>query len=75
MTQDEKDEMWMEARQDRRLRHEDKMLRRMEKREIEAGAMIGELASGKHYVFPVGGKYREGARHELIAFLIRNNYA
>lgn len=41
----------------------------------EADNMIGELANGKCYVFPVGGKYREGSRVELVSFLIRNNYA
>ena len=27
------------------------------------------------YVYPVGGRYREGTRSELIEFLIRNCYA
>jgi hypothetical protein len=27
------------------------------------------------YVFPVGGKYREGNRAELISYLIRNRHA
>jgi hypothetical protein len=59
----------------RRLASEDRYLARMEKREAMADLMIGELNSGKLYVYPVGGKYREGTRAELIAFLIRNNYA
>lgn len=40
--------------------------------------MIGELCrEGKtvYYVWPQGGKYREGSVSELIAFLLRNNYA
>jgi len=37
--------------------------------------MVGELSSGKCYVFPVGGKYREGNRADLISYLVRNNYA
>jgi hypothetical protein len=65
----------MDARQNRRLAAEDRFLARIEKREAAAEQMIGELNSGKLYVYPVGGKYREGTRSELIAFLIRNNYA
>ena len=65
----------LEARQARRMAAEDRYLARIEKREAEAEKMIGELSSGKCYVFPVGGKYREGTRLELISFLIRNNYA
>lgn len=65
----------LEARQSRRMAAEARFLGRIERREAEAEKMIGELSSGKCYVFPVGGKYREGTRSELIAFLIRNNYA
>ena len=65
----------LEARQARRMAAEDRYLARIEKREAEAEKMIGELSSGKCYVFPVGGKYREGTRLELVSFLIRNNYA
>lgn len=65
----------LEARQARRMAAEDRYLARIEKREAAAETMIGELSSGKCYVFPVGGKYREGTRGELVAFLIRNNYA
>ena len=65
----------LEARQNRRMAADDRFLARMEKREAEADKQIGELSSGKLYAFPVGGKYREGTRAELIAFLIRNNYA
>lgn len=54
---------------------QDKFLGRIEGREVAADTMIGELSSGKLYVYPVGGKYREGTRAELIAFLIRNRYA
>ena len=65
----------LEARQARRMAAEDRFLARMEKREAEAEKMIGQLNSGKCYVFPVGGKYREGTRAELVSFLVRNNYA
>jgi hypothetical protein len=69
------DERRAQARLSRRFAAEDRYLARMEKREEMADRMIGELNSGKLYVYPVGGKYREGTRSELIAFLIRNNYA
>lgn len=68
-------EQQLEASQNRRLANEHRYLVRLEKREAAAEQMIGELNSGKLYVFPVGGKYREGTRGDLIAFLIRNNYA
>lgn len=68
-------EQQLDARQARRMAAEDRFLARMEKREAKADAMIGELVSGKCYVFPVGGRYREGSRSDLIAFLLRNNYA
>lgn len=69
------DEQWFEARLNRRMASDDRYLARLEKREAKADAMIGELNSGKLYVWPVGGKYREGTRADLIAFLLRNNYA
>lgn len=50
----------------------------IEKREQKAVSQIGELVrDGKtvHYVSPQGGRYREGTVKELLAFLIRNNYA
>lgn len=65
----------LEARQSRRMASDARYLARMEKREAAAEQMIGELSSGKCYVFPVGGKYREGSRLELVQFLIRNRYA
>jgi hypothetical protein len=38
---------------------------------------VGELnRDGRpvFYIFPVGGKYREGSRAELADFLVRNGY-
>lgn len=70
-----KEERRAQARLSRRLASEDRYLERLSKREEIADRMIGELVSGKLYVYPVGGKYREGTRSELIAFLLRNNYA
>lgn len=63
------------ARQARRMAAEDRYLARLEKQEAAADMMIGELASGKYYVWPAGGKYRESAsKYELVTFLIRNRY-
>ena len=45
-------------------------------REELAENQIGDLNSGKFYVYPVGGKYKESnSKTELISYLIRNNYA
>lgn len=55
----------------RRLAADDRYLDKID----AAFDRIGELSSGKCYVYPVGGKYREGSRADLIAFLVRNNYA
>ena len=57
-----------------RMRNEGRFLDRIERREISAEAMIGELVNGKHYIFPIGGKYREGTKVELVRFLMRNKY-
>jgi hypothetical protein len=66
----------LEANQNRRMAAQDRALANLEKREDAAEKMIGELSSGKFYVFPVGGKYRESTNYgELIRYLIRNNYA
>jgi len=64
----------LEASQSRRMAAQDRFLARIEKRESAAEQMIGELSSGKFYVWPQGGKYREGSRADLVAFLVRNNY-
>ena len=65
----------LNATQSRRMAAQDRYLSRIDRREAAAAAMIGELSSGKCYVWPVGGKYREGNRADLISFLVRNNYA
>jgi len=66
-------EQLLEAKHLRRLRREDKFINRVEKQEARAAAMVGQLASGKFYVYPVGGTYREGTESELISFLVRNH--
>lgn len=68
-------EAQLDARQARRMHAEHRFLVRLERREAQAQKMIGALNGGKFYVYPVGGKYREGTEAELINFLIRNNYA
>lgn len=68
----------LDAAEARRFASQDRYLKRLEKREKKAEEMIGILCrEGKEvlYVWPQGGKYREGERHDLIAFLIRNKYA
>lgn len=68
----------LEGNQNRRMASQDRFLNTIDAREEEAEAMIGQLIrDGKtvHYVMPQGGKYREGSRLDLVAFLIRNNYA
>jgi hypothetical protein len=68
----------LNGNQNRRMANEARYLAQSERREDAAREMLGELCrEGKtvYYAFPVGGKYREGTRGELINFLIRNNYA
>lgn len=65
----------LDGRQARRIAAGNRAAHRQDKREAKAEQMVGELASGKCYVYPVGGTYREGERAELVAFLVRNNYA
>lgn len=71
-------DQFIESRANRRMTRDATLAAKMERREIAAEQMIGELCrEGKTvwYVWPQGGKYREGSRLDLIAFLIRNNYA
>ncbi|NBW19648.1 MAG: hypothetical protein EBR82_67910 [Caulobacteraceae bacterium] len=64
----------LNAKQNSRMAAQDRYLGRIEKRETAAEEMIGELSNGKFYVWPTGGKYREGDKAELISFLLRNKY-
>lgn len=72
---DTQTDKFLDAKLARRCAAENRYLDRLDRRETNAEKMIGELVSGKLYVYPVGGKYREGTRTDLIAFLLRNNYA
>ncbi len=66
----------LEARDARRHAAQARAEARREKREAAAEKMIGELASGLFYVWPVGGKYREAAsKYDLVQHLLRNKYA
>ena len=67
----------LEARQTRRMAEESRFLDKLERLTAKAERMIGELCrEGRtvYYVFPEGGKYREGSFGELVDFLIRNHY-
>ena len=67
----------LEGNQNRRMASQARFLNTIDSREEEAEAMLGQLIrDGKtvYYVSPQGGKYREGSRLELVAFLVRNNY-
>lgn len=71
----------LEGNQNRRMANQARALRswdELNEREDKAEEMLGQLQrAGKtvFYVWPQGGKYREGTRLELVAFLVRNNYA
>ena len=66
----------LDAREGRRHAAQSRAESRREKREAAAEQMIGELSSGRFYVYPVGGKYREAdTKHDLVQYLIRNKHA
>lgn len=69
--------MLHEANHNRRMANETRFLNRREILEAKAEKMIGEIVrEGREvfYIFPEGGKYREGGFSELVDFLIRNQY-
>ncbi|MBS3648786.1 hypothetical protein KEU06_09230 [Pseudaminobacter sp. 19-2017] len=77
MAGDQNYERYLEGRQLRRMKADDRWLARRERLEAKADRMIGELCrDGKtvHYVFPVGGRYKEGTWGELVDYLIRNKW-
>jgi dipeptidyl aminopeptidase/acylaminoacyl peptidase len=68
----------LDTRRDAREDRDYVTYQRLAKREGEAEDQIGELTRDGRtvfYVWPTGGKYREGSRSELVSFLIRNQYA
>lgn len=61
----------------RRAKAEDRWVEKMDRLYPLAESMIGELCrEGKtvYYIYPVGGRYREGNYFDLVNFLIRNRY-
>lgn len=71
------DDELAEGRMLRRIKAEARAVDKMDRQLDEAEKHIGQLTrDGKtiYYVYPVGGKYREGSRSDLISFLIRNRY-
>jgi len=76
-TINEQAEHEFEIKNNRRVRNEDRAWNRYCVQADKAESMIGELVrDGKavFYVFPAGGKYREGSKIDLTDFLIRNGY-
>jgi len=70
-------EQFLESRVSRRIKAGDRALTRLEKREARAEKLIGTIVrEGEEvsYIFPQGGKYKEGRHFDLVAFLVRNNY-
>jgi len=70
-------EQFLESRVSRRIKAGDRALTRLEKREARAEKLVGTiLRDGQEvsYIYPQGGKYKEGRHFELVAFLVRNNY-
>jgi hypothetical protein len=65
---------YLDGMQSRRMKAEDRFLARDEKRRAEAHKMIGELLNDRFYVFPIGGKYREGTYAEMVNYLMRNRW-
>lgn len=78
MTAKLSDDELMDRRVAARMERDWKAYERRQRREEAAHRLVGELCrDGKrvHYVWPPGGRYREGLYGDLINFLIRNNYA
>jgi hypothetical protein len=77
-------EQQLEASQNRRMANEHRFLVRMEKREKQVAPLIGELCREGKRVFYINlrtskgvmtGRTKESAsEHNLIDYLIRNNY-
>lgn len=58
-----------------RFNSQDRAAARLERQERAAAPLIGELASGRYYAFPVGGKYFESHSYtEVVRYLARNGY-
>ena len=68
----------LETRTDTRANRDYAAYLRLAAREEAAEEQIGTLTRDGQpvlYAWPAGGLYREGSRHELVNYLIRNHYA
>ena len=64
----------LDRREARRIKAEAAQVERLDRLDAKAAPHIGELCrEGRtvHYVWPVGGKYREGTPGELALYLSR----
>ena len=71
-------EQQVESSVSRKIKSDDRAVARLERREARAERQVGTLCrDGKevNYIMPPCGKYREGAKDDLVDFLIRNKYA
>jgi len=58
-----------------RFNSENRAQARLERLERAAAPLIGELASGKYYAYPIGGKYFESHSYsEVVQYLARNKH-
>ena len=70
-------ERYLEGRDKRRHTIDAKAEAKLDRQYDKAEIMVGEVCrEGKtvYYIYPIGGRYREGPKHELVDFLIRNRY-
>lgn len=70
-------EAFLAGREIRRYKVEAKHFDKLDRQMTKADTMIGQLMrDGKtvFYVHPNGGRYKEGTRHDLINYLIRNRW-
>ena len=72
------DEAYLDGREIRRFKLEERAVERLDRQEAKADPLIGELCrEGRtvYYVVQSNGKIRESAvRYELVDFLVRNRY-
>jgi hypothetical protein len=72
MTQRKSFEEILERKNVTRMAREEKAAAKLEKREAQAERLVGTLSSGRFYVYPVGGHYKEfKSTREAVAYLIQ----
>lgn len=77
LTHDERDNRRFDNSERRRATLERRAVERIDRQLDACDRMIGELCRNGapvFYVWPQGGRYREGTRADLTDFLIRNRY-